>query len=122
MKRTMFWALAACLCLVPLAVFAEAETVTEPEFFSWASLLTVSGATAVVTLFVQLTKGLGVIEKLPTQLYSYLIAVLVLLAATVFTRGLTLSSAVLTLVNGLVVSLASNGAYEVIAKVKHERT
>lgn len=122
MKRTMFWALAACLCFVPLAVFAEVETVTEPEFFSWASLLTVSGATAVVTLFVQLTKGLGVIEKLPTQLYSYLIAVLVLLAATVFTGGLTLSSAVLTLVNGLVVSLASNGAYEVIAKVKHERT
>lgn len=122
MKRTMFWALVTCLCLIPLAVFAESETVTEPEFFSWASLLTVSGATAVVTLFVQLTKGLGVIEKLPTQLYSYFIAVLVLLAATVFTGGLTLSSAVLTLVNGLVVSLASNGAYEAIAKAKHERT
>lgn len=118
MKRTMFWVLAACLCLLPLAAFAETEVVSEPEFFSWASLLTVSGATAVVTLFVQLTKELGFVAKIPTQLYSYLVAVLVLLAATIFTGGMTLSSAVLTVVNGLVVSLASNGAYAAIAKVK----
>lgn len=118
MKRTMFLVLAVCLCLLPLAVFAETEAAAEPEFFSWASLLTVSGATAVVTLFVQLTKELGFIAKIPTQLYSYLIAILVLLASTIFTGGMTISSAALTLVNGLVVSLASNGAYAAIAKVK----
>ena len=117
MKKIKFILLTLCIFLLPLAAFAD--TGAEPEFFTWTSILTVGGATAVVALFVQLTKGLGVIAKIPTQIYSYIVAVIVLLAATIFTGGLTVSSAVLTLVNGLVVSLAANGAYGAIARVKN---
>ena len=116
MKKIKLILLTLCIFLLPLAAFAD--TGAEPEFFTWTSLFIVGGATAVVALFVQLTKGLGVIAKIPTQIYSYIVAVIVLLAATIFTGGITVSSAVLTLVNGLVVSLAANGAYGAIARVK----
>ncbi|MEG0116281.1 MAG: hypothetical protein RSA00_07650, partial [Hydrogenoanaerobacterium sp.] len=79
---------------------------------------TYAGAVAMTALIVQLTKGFAdKIVKLPTQLYSYIIALLVLLAAYFFTGQLTLSNAVLLLFNAVIVSAASNGAYEGVTQV-----
>ena len=51
------------------------------EFFTWSALGTYAGATLAVTLITQLVKGVGWIEKLPTRITSYLVALVVLIAA-----------------------------------------
>ena len=88
------------------------------EFFTWAVLLTYAGATLATSLVTQLIKGVGFIDKIPTRITSYAIALVVLLAATFFTGGLTLESGVLCVVNAVVVSLASNGAFDAVTAKK----
>ena len=61
-------------------------------------------------------KDLDFIKKIPTRLFSYGVAVVVLLLAAVFSGNLTIDNAVLCLINGVVVSLASNGAFDALAK------
>ena len=60
------------------------------EFFTWTTLATYAGATLATSLITQLIKGLGFIDKIPTRITSYAIALVVLIAATFFTGGLTL--------------------------------
>lgn len=86
------------------------------EFFTWEILGTYAGATLLVGLVTQLLKDIPGIDKLRTRLFSYAVAVVVLLLATVFSGNLSVDSAVLCLINGAVVSLASNGAFDAIAK------
>lgn len=86
------------------------------EFFTWTMLATYAGAVLGTTLVTQLLKGAGFIKRIPTQLFSYLVAVVLLLAATGFTGSLTVESGALCLINAVVVSLASNGAFEAIPK------
>ena len=86
------------------------------EFFDWATLLTYAGALAATALLTQWLKG--VFQTIPTQIVSYGIALVVLLAATFFTGALTLEAGALCLINAAVVSLASNGAYEAIQRAK----
>ncbi len=86
------------------------------EFFTWAALGTCAGATLVVTLITQLLKEVPGIQKMPTRLFSYGVAVVVLFLAAVFSGNLTVDNAVLCFINGVVVSLASNGAFDAVAK------
>ena len=86
------------------------------EFFTWAVLLTYAGATLATSLITQLIKGLGFIDKIPTRITSYAIALVVLLAATFFTGGLTLEAGARCVINALVSSLASNGASEAVGR------
>lgn len=88
------------------------------EFFTWATLATYAGATAAVGLITQLFKGVGFIDRMPTRIFSYIVSLVVLLAATFFTGGLTLESGVLCVVNAVVVSLASNGAFDAVTAKK----
>ena len=85
------------------------------EFFTWTTLATYAGATLATSLITQLIKGLGFIDKIPTRITSYAIALVVLLAATFFTGGLTLEAGALCVINAVVVSLAANGAYDALA-------
>ena len=88
------------------------------EFFTWTTLATYAGATLATNLITQLIKGLGFIDKIPTRITSYAIALVVLLAATFFTGGLTLEAGALCVINAVVVSLAANGAYDAVARNK----
>ena len=88
------------------------------EFFTWTTLATYAGATAAVGLITQLFKGLGFIDKIPTRITSYAIALVVLIAATFFTGGLTLEAGALCVINAVVVSLAANGAYDAVVRNK----
>lgn len=95
------------------------------QFIDWSYLGTFAGVVTVVSLIVQLTKGLVDKSplKMPTQLYSYMIAVVVIWLVEIFGAGgdgLTLSEAVLSFFNGLIVSVASNGSYDMIKKVLEE--
>jgi hypothetical protein len=84
---------------------------------TWEILATYAGAAAMMLVIVQITKGLPGIVKLPTQLWSYIVALLILYPATYFTAGLTASSALLILFNAAIVSLASNGAFDALKKM-----
>lgn len=86
------------------------------EFFTWTMLATYAGAVLCTTVMTQLLKGMAFIARIPTRVFSYAVAVLVLLAASFFTGSLTLENGVLCAINGAVVSLASNGAFEVVKK------
>ena len=89
----------------------------EMEFVTWAGLATYSGALAMVMLIVQFTKGITIIDRLPTQVWSYIVALVVLLLANLFTGQLTIENAVLILFNAAIVALAANGGYSAIKRV-----
>lgn len=88
------------------------------EFFDWSILSTFAGAVLAVAVLTQMTKNIPFINKVPTQLWSYLLGLAVLLAAHAFTDGLSVSAAVLALFNAALVSLAANGGYAAIQRVK----
>ena len=82
------------------------------EFVSWEILGTYAGAMAMVGVVTQLTKSIKFISKIPTQLWSYLIALVVMYASNLFMGLLTWDNAVLILFNAALVSLGANGGYE----------
>ena len=89
----------------------------EMEFVTWAGLATYSGALAMVMLIVQFTKGIIIFDRLPTQLWSYIVSLVVLYAANFFTGQLTSDNAVLIIFNAAIVALAAHGGYSAIKKV-----
>lgn len=98
--------------LISSVAMAEGELPTDP--FTWESLATIAGATLATLLFVQLLKlPLDKVWKIPTRIVVYVIALIILLLATLFTGSLTVESGVLTAVNAVIVALAAMGAYEI---------
>lgn len=87
------------------------------EFVTWTGLATHAGALSMVALIVQFTKGIRLIDKLPTQLWSYIVSLVVLYAANFFTGQLTADNAVLIIFNAAIVALASNGSYDAIKRI-----
>ena len=88
------------------------------EFFTWAMLGTYAGAVVAVTLITQLIKEWGALKTVPTQLVSYVIALVVLLAAAAFNNALTLADGALCLFNAVIVSLAANGGFDAVTGKK----
>ena len=92
------------------------------EFFTWELLGTYAGCTAAVSIITQFIKGVPGIVKIPTQVVSYVIALVIMLCATGFTSGLTPDGIMLTVFNAAVVSLASNGTYAAVTRVSETKT
>ena len=88
------------------------------EFFDWDGLGSYAGAAAAVGLLTQITKDAPGIRRIPTQLWSYLLALGTLLLALTFGDGFSAKGAVLALFNAALVSLASNGGYAAVNRVK----
>ena len=86
------------------------------EFVTWELLGTYAGAMAMVGLITQLTKNIKFISAIPTQLWSYILALAVMYCASYFLGQLNASNAVLILFNSALVSLGANGGYEGIAR------
>ena len=87
------------------------------DFFTWNLLGTYSGAILAVTLITQFIKGIGFIDRIPTRFVSWIVAVIVLILAQLFTATLSWSSGVMTLLNAVVVSLAATGTYDACTKL-----
>ena len=87
------------------------------EFFSWDMLGTYAGCTAAVGVITQFVKGIGFMAQIPTQIVTYVLALILMLLASVFTGGITVEGAVLTVFNAVVVSLASNGGYAAAERI-----
>ncbi len=85
------------------------------DFFTWTMLATSAGCTLATGVVTQFFKD---IIKIPTQVLSYLVAVIILLAATCFVGPYDIATFAIIPLNGIIVSLASNGGYEVVNKLK----
>lgn len=86
------------------------------EFFSWQMLATFAGATAATGIVTQFFKNL--FKKLPTQWLSYLLAVVILCAATAATKGfMDWTLWAIVPLNAVLVSMASNGAFSAVKRM-----
>lgn len=88
------------------------------EFFGWSMLATYSGATFGVAILTQITKDIPFIKKLPTQVWSYILSLFVLICAQAFTEGLSADGIGLAVINAAMVSLASNGGYDAVERLR----
>lgn len=88
------------------------------EFFDWSMLGSYAGAVMAVGVITEITKGIPLVRKIPTLVWSYILALFVLLMAMLFTDGFTAEGAGLALFNAAVVSLAANGGYEAMNRIK----
>ncbi len=84
------------------------------EFFTWTMLSTYAGATLATSIITQFIKGVGFIDKIPTRFVSYAIALVLLIVANAIQGTQTLSAYVLCVINAVIVSLASNGAFDAL--------
>ena len=90
------------------------------SFFDWTMLGTFAGAAAATGLVTQAVKG--IFQKIPTQLVSYVIAVVILGLATAATGAVSdWTGWALVPLNAVVVSLASNGGFDIIKRVQKSK-
>ena len=87
-------------------------------FVTWGLLATYAGALSFVLIATQLTKGIGIIDRLPTQLWSWIVAMAGMYPAYYFTKQLTPEAAALIPINAGLVAFAANGGYEVLTRIK----
>ena len=85
------------------------------EFFTWGLLATYAGAALATGIITQFLKG--IFSNLPTQALAYIVALLVLLAATFFTDGLSANTVFLAVVNATIVATATSGAYDTVKRL-----
>lgn len=90
------------------------------DFFTWELLATFAGAataTAIVTQFVK-----EWLKKIPTQIVSYVIALVILGIATAVQYGAGAPWSVWALIpfNAVIVSLSANGAFSAIERIKSD--
>lgn len=88
------------------------------EFFDWNMLGGYAGAVMAVGVITEIIKDIPGLKKIPTQVVSYVLALVVLMLAMVFGDGFTAQGAALAVFNAALVSLGANGGYAVIQRVK----
>lgn len=88
------------------------------EFFDWSILGTFAGSVFAVGILTQLTKSISAIDKMPTQIWSYILSVVILIGAQAFTSGLSGSQIGLAFINAAMVSIAANGGYAALSKIR----
>lgn len=86
------------------------------DFFTWSTLMTYSGATLATTLMTQLLKEIPLINRIPSRLLSYMIAVVIMALAALATKSFEWSGLVMAFINASAVALAANGAFDAITK------
>ena len=118
----MLPAMAVAEALVEVATEVVASEIpTQPV--TWEQLATIGGAAMATLLIVQLLKlPLDKVWKIPTRIVVFFISFVVLLLATYFTQGLTWNTALLTVINAVIVALTAMGAYELtFAKLEKKK-
>lgn len=90
--------------------------ITDMDLITWQLLGTYTGAAGAVLLITQLTKNIPFIKKIPTNLWSFIVAIAVLFPAKYFTGELTLSEAALIPFNCVIIAFASSGGFDTLNK------
>lgn len=116
MKKILFLILILTLVFAFGLSVALADNGAAPgealQFFTWAELATYAGALAATMFITQLLKGVGFIDRIPTRLFSFIVALIVLVVSNIFIGGFTAQTALLCIVNAAVISLSGNGVYD----------
>ena len=82
------------------------------HFFTWGDLVTYGGAVMAVLIITEFTKDLPGIRKIPTRIWAYLVALVLLVTAAVFTADtIRAEDVLLCLVNGVLVAMAAVGSF-----------
>ena len=102
----------------PIERAEREEKVSEIELFNWSFLGNYGGAVLAVAVLTQISKEIPGVKRIPTQLWSYLLATATLLLALIFGPGFSVSEAVLVPFNAALVSLAANGGYAAVERVR----
>lgn len=90
------------------------------NFFDWGMLGTFAGAAAATGIVTQAVKG--IFQKIPTQIVSYVIAVVILGLATADTGGASdWTGWALVPLNAVVVSLSANGGFDAVKRAQKKR-
>ena len=85
---------------------------TISNFLTWDSLKTFTGCVATVGVTVQFTKdALDKYIKIPTRLYTYLVALFILIVTDILFYPRTIENFVLDIFDAILVTLSANGAY-----------
>lgn len=120
--RLIVFAVLMLLCFVPAAAFAaESGEAGNTEFFDFGMLASYAGCLAATTVCTQFLKKLWP-AKWPTQYLAYIIAVVLLIVASLALETFTWESVVLALLNGIVIALAANGLFDNIVEAKMRKT
>lgn len=129
--RKRFFPVFMFALLIPFAALAEAlvEVATEvvaaeipTQPVTWEQLATIGGAAMATMLIVQLLKlPFDKVWKIPTRIIVFVIAFVVLILATYFTQGLSWNTALLTVINAVIVALTAMGGYELTFKKLEEK-
>lgn len=89
------------------------------EFFTWTLLATFAGASAATAIITQFVKE--ALSKIPTQIVSYVIALVVLLVATAATGGVSdWTGWAIVPLNAILVSLAANGSFVAVTRITNK--
>ena len=82
------------------------------HFFTWGDLVTYGGAVMAVLIITEFTKDLPGIRKIPTRIWAYLVALVLLVPAAVFTADtIRAEDVLLCLINGVLVAMAAVGSF-----------
>ena len=82
------------------------------HFFTWGDLVTYGGAVMAVLIITEFTKDLPGIRKIPTRIWAYIVALVLLVPAAVFTADtIRAEDVLLCLVNGVLVAMAAVGSF-----------
>ena len=79
------------------------------EFLTWEVLLTFTGLVTTTYMVTEFTKEIPLINKMPTKYWSYIIALILLLATNLVTGSFKYADIILYLLNAIPVSLSANG-------------
>lgn len=86
------------------------------NFFDWTTLGTFAGCVAAVGIVTECFKDIKFIKKIPTQIFSYILAFILLVASSIATNGFVPAQIGISAINAAAVSLAANGGYEVLKR------
>lgn len=93
------------------------------EFFTLEMLITFAGCGLATGVFTQMFKKANLFVKIPSQVVSYIVALVILIFASLALGEFSWSGLVLTFFNAGVVALASNGGYDAVKGiVEHNET
>lgn len=81
------------------------------SFITWKMLLTMSGLVSAVYMVTQFTKELPIIKTIQTKYWSYIIAVVLILASNIAVGAFTIKDIILYLLNAIPISLSANGLH-----------
>ena len=82
------------------------------HFFTWGDLVTYGGAVMAVLIITEFTKDLPGIRRIPTRIWAYLVALVLLVPAAIFTADtVRVEDVLLCLVNAVLVAMAAVGSF-----------